>query len=161
MTTVGVTGHQYLNDSSAWEWVRDAIKLIVHDVEPPLLGVTSLAVGADQIFAQVVVDVGGSLSAVIPFPDYPNTFHKPDREIFDRLLKKSINTVVMGCTANQEECYLAAGKTVINMSAFVVAVWDGMPAQGLGGTADIVNYALQLKKRVVQLNPLNKTISEI
>ena len=40
----------------------------------PLIGVTSLAIGADQLFADAVLQLGGELEAVIPFAEYDRTF---------------------------------------------------------------------------------------
>jgi hypothetical protein len=34
-----------------------------------------------------------------------------------------------------------AGKVVVDRSSVLVAVWDGQPSRGLGGTADVVRYA--------------------
>ena len=36
-----------------------------------------------------------------------------------------------------------AGKVVVDRSSVVLAVWDGQPSRGLGGTADVVAYARQ------------------
>ncbi|MEO5877101.1 MAG: hypothetical protein ABIQ26_19070, partial [Streptosporangiaceae bacterium] len=40
-----------------------------------------------------------------------------------------------------DEAYLVAGHRVVKRSDLLLAVWDGRPAGGLGGTADIVAYA--------------------
>ena len=36
-----------------------------------------------------------------------------------------------------------AGKVVVDRSSVLLAVWDGQPSRGLGGTADVVAYARQ------------------
>jgi hypothetical protein len=56
--------------------------------------------------------------------------------------------------------YLAAGKRVVDMSDVMVAIWNGKPAEGLGGTADIVQYALAQKKPVIHINPTARTSTE-
>ena len=33
------------------------------------------------------------------------------------------------------------GRAVVDRSSVLVAVWDGQPSRGLGGTADVVAYA--------------------
>jgi hypothetical protein len=40
-----------------------------------------------------------------------------------------------------EAAYFAAGKLIVNRCDLLLAVWDGQPAGGLGGTGDIVGYA--------------------
>jgi hypothetical protein len=47
-----------------------------------------------------------------------------------------------------EEAFLAAGKSVVDNCQVLIAVWDGKPARGLGGTADIVRYARDTGKAV-------------
>ena len=43
----------------------------------------------------------------------------------------------------QHKGYIAWGHTGVDRSSVLVAVWDGQPARGLGGTADVVAYARQ------------------
>ena len=47
-----------------------------------------------------------------------------------------------------EEAFLAAGTSVVDNCEALIAVWDGKPARGLGGTADIVRYARDSGKAV-------------
>jgi hypothetical protein len=46
---------------------------------------------------------------------------------------------------------------VVDRSERVVAVWDGKPASGVGGTADVVSYAHQKRVPVVVLWPEGAT----
>ena len=39
----------------------------------------------------------------------------------------------------------------------LIAVWDGRQAEGLGGTADIVDHRI-LQGRAVHINPINRTV---
>jgi hypothetical protein len=39
----------------------------------------------------------------------------------------------------------------------MVFVWNGKPAKGHGGTADIVDYALKCNKRIFHINPIDLT----
>lgn len=42
------------------------------------MGVTCLARGADQVFAHVVFDLGGTIEVVLPAADYSESKIKPD-----------------------------------------------------------------------------------
>lgn len=53
-----------------------------------------------------------------------------------------------------DEAYLAAGQEVVDLTDTLLAIWDGQPARGLGGTADVVRYARSVGKRVVVIWPL-------
>lgn len=51
-----------------------------------------------------------------------------------------------------EYAFLKAGKHMVQKSDIIFAIWDGQKAKGLGGTADIVEYAISVEKEVIHLN---------
>lgn len=54
--------------------------------------------------------------------------------------------------------HVAAAEFLLRQVDLLIAVWDGKPAQGPGGTPDIAAQALEQGLPVVHLNPLDKTI---
>ena len=158
---VGVTGHQHLADPSAWPWVRAEIDKVLHKNLVDLVGVSSLAIGADQMFAQAVLAAGGQLEAVVPFEGYDLDFAPDDRSAFKALLSRASAVEVLEPVGTKEEAYLAAGRRVIERTDALVAVWDGEPAAGLGGTADAVRIAAQSGRRIIHINPANRTVTWI
>ena len=125
------------------------------------MGLTSLAIGADQIFAEVVLAQGGAIEAVIPFSDYERTFENDqDLQNYRRLLGAAAAVRILEPSESEEAAYLRAGKLLVERSDLLLAVWDGMPGHGKGGTADIVKYAIVLHKRWVHFNPMTQTISD-
>jgi hypothetical protein len=112
--------------------------------------VTSLAVGADQLFAEVVLELGGRIEAVIPFEGYESKFEiGPDREKYQTLLGHATNVTTLAAKSTEEESYFAAGQLVAETADKLLAVWDGKEAEGLGGTADVVAYAKHIGTPVV------------
>src|SRR5574341_612495 len=153
MTRVGVTGHQRLGSVADWQWVEMEMERILTGAERPLEGITSLAIGADQMFAEAVVRNGGHLIVVLPFKEYERTFTEAgDKQRFRSLIKRAVSIVVLESKGSEEESYLAAGKRVVDESEWMIAVWDGEPAAGLGGTADVVQYAVSQRKPVLHIN---------
>ncbi len=151
---IGITGHQRLKDASRWERVKRAIEAILAHAPTPLIGVTSLAIGADQLFANVVLQQDGLLEAIIPFEGYELTFAEGhDRQEYQRLLIRAARVESLPRMGSDEHAYFEAGKRVVDLADVVVAVWDGQPAAGLGGTADVVAYAQQQGKKVIHLDP--------
>lgn len=153
MTTVGVTGHQEI-PAEALEYVRGRMVDHLCRLPAPLVGNTALAAGADQLFAEVVLDCGGTLHVVLPSRDYPATL--PDPAALERFfaLKRRAHTVeVLDHAEASEAAYLAAGQRIVELSEHLVAVWDGLPARGKGGTADIVAYARTRGRTVLVLWP--------
>lgn len=157
---IGITGHQKLRHASDWEWVGQEMRRILDGVEPPLIGISCLAAGTDQLFAEVILGNGGVLEAVIPFAEYENTFAETDaRDLFCALLTAASRVEVLAKTGSAQEAYLRAGKRVVDLVQMLIAIWDGNPAVGLGGTADIVQYARHKETRVIHLNPDTREIS--
>jgi hypothetical protein len=155
---VGITGHQRLARPGGWGWVSTQIDLVLSQTTKPLVGVTCLAIGADQLFAERVLYHGGALCVVVPFEGYEASFHSAsDRDAYLRLVSiASYKKLLRGC-GSAEQSYMKAGKMVVDLSDLVLAVWDGEPAAGLGGTADVVEFAIERGKPLIHLNPVLET----
>lgn len=156
-TRLGISGHQDLADAAAWPWVRQALHAILANYREPVQAVSSLARGADQLFCEVVLHAGGSSYAVIPFPGYERTFKGEHLDRYRALAARS-HLEVLPPQADDEASFWAAGQRVVELSAVLVAVWDGKPARGLGGTADVVRYATDRHRPVVHLDPDRRTV---
>lgn len=159
---IGITGHQKLENPTNWNWVKFEFNKIFAQYPKPFTGVTSLAIGADQLFAEVVLEHGGSLAAIIPFNGYEFKFSEgDDRQRYHHILDRATTVNILPQMTSDEESYFEAGKKVVDIVDFLVAVWDGKPSRGLGGTADVVEYAQECHKRVVHLNPIICKVDEL
>src|SRR2546423_13742499 len=85
MTAIGVTGHQKLAEAERVHAER-SIEELLRSRPAPVIGLSSLAEGADQIFADVLLRSGGILHAVIPCWGYATIFEPAARENYLRLL---------------------------------------------------------------------------
>jgi hypothetical protein len=151
---IGCTGHQTLNPSTA-DAVRLAIaeELASHDAAT-MVGLSNLAAGTDQLFAQAVLSAGGRLHAVVPCARYETTFSRPeDLTAFNDLLQAAYRRTRLDYPTPTEEAFMAGGRAVADGCDLLLAVWDGKPAGGLGGTADVVAYARTLGKPVLVIWP--------
>jgi hypothetical protein len=158
---VGITGHQRFEDPSVLPWIEKCIREKL-DGYSELRGLSSLAKGADQLFARVVLELGGNLEAVLPFAGYDGTFEDPqDQTSFRELLARCYVVTTLTFTDTKEQSYLLAGEFVADNSDLLIAVWNGKPAAGLGGTGDIVSYALNAGRPVYQINPVTRTMSDL
>lgn len=137
------------------------MRALMVELPEPLIGVTSLAIGADSIFAESVLQHKGSIEAVIPFPEYELTFDIDDRDRYRRLLKAASRVMLLQKKRSDEESYLEAGKMVVDLTEMLLAVWDGKPARGLGGTGDIVEYAVRKRKDIFHLNPITHRVTRL
>jgi hypothetical protein len=155
---IGVTGHRTLRDSTAWNWVESEIEAILTRAGDPLVGLSCLAAGTDQLFAKAVLRLGGTLEVVLPFEGYGGRFSAEERAAYHELLDRAASRQVLRNHGTDEEGYFDAGKRVVDASELLIAVWDGLPARGMGGTADIVAYALSVKREVLHLNPETRQV---
>lgn len=136
----GVTGHRVLPPSIVERAVRHWRRVLPADAQ--LYGVSNLADGADQLFAAHVLAAGGVLEAVLPCEGYAGSLPEGgSRTRFDELRRAAATVITMPYPAPSEHAFLAAGQALVDRCDHLFAVWDGRPARGLGGTADIVTYA--------------------
>ncbi|MFJ9705970.1 hypothetical protein [Streptomyces sp. NPDC101234] len=150
VTRIGVTGHRVLPDA-----VRSAVREGMRGLlggEAELL--TSLAAGADQLCADLALAAGGRVTAVIPGTDYEAQFEDAAAlASYRRLLARCTTRVDLPAEPSPEAAYDMAGRWVVDHCELLVAVWDGRPARGRGGTAEVVAYARANGRRVTVLWP--------
>ncbi len=120
--------------------MEDALRVELAPLDD-LVGISSLAEGADQIFAGLVLARGGRLNVVLPAADYRENFAASDAEHFDDLLAQAASVVELPFGRSTEEAFFAAGQAIVDRCELLLAVWDGQQARGLGGTGDVVAYA--------------------
>ena len=156
---VGITGHQS-RPGIKWSWVGHQITAALQRLSPVSGAMSSLAAGADQVFAERALVLGIPVTAVIPLDGYDAYFDARDQLRLHRLLARS-TVVELKSTRNAEEAFLAAGQYVAEHSGHMVAVWDGLPAEGVGGTADVVEFALGIGKQVTHIDPLKRRVCDL
>ena len=125
-----------------------------------MIAVSSLAIGADQLFASIVVDRGGQIHAVIPFQGYERTFGPQDLDAYRRILSKATVVEILQIDGTDEDKYLATGKRIVELAELLIAIWDGKPAKGMGGTADVVAYAIRRGTKLTHINPVNHSVTK-
>lgn len=158
---IGITGHQRLDNPATWQWVEEAIRNELHKAGEHVTGVTCLAAGSDQVFAEQVLKVGGDIVVILPFDEYAKTLTGSDLDRYERLRAVAVKTETLPRQDTDERSYLAAGKRVTELSEVLVAVWDGQPARGIGGTADIVAWGCRHGLRVVHIDPTGHSVMEL
>ncbi|MBB6121186.1 hypothetical protein [Nocardiopsis algeriensis] len=152
MIRIGVTGHRGLSpdlDRAVTALVRDHLRPYGCD----MVGLSCLADGADTAFAQAVLDAGAPLEAVVPARGYRLALPPEHRPVYDRLLSRAVLVHELDRTESTPQAHLEAGQLLVERCDRLVAVWDGRPARGPGGTADVVAHALARHRPVTVLWP--------
>lgn len=182
--TLGVTGHrrERIPDRD-WEEISnrvcgavEAIHAIAHALAhegaaffapaPAELRVLSaLSDGADSLVAEVATSRGFALDCVLPFPPdcYKADFEDADnRDRFERLFARAENRLILpGSREREAAAYAQAGEAIVAQSTLLVAVWDGRPGKGWGGTADVVETAVECGVPVLQISPNPKIVPRL
>jgi hypothetical protein len=156
---VGITGHQE-REGIHWSWVRHTIRVELSRQRSIRETLSSLATGSDQVFAEVAIDLGLPVTAVLPLEGYDRFFNGQGLANYRRLLGQC-EQMQLRWKGNPERAFFEAGKYIVDNCALLFAVWDGAGADGLGGTGDIVAYAQRKHRPVVHINPITELVSRI
>lgn len=146
---IGVTGHRGI---ASPEDVGDQVDGVIDDL---LTGQTwseievcsALAEGADRLVVErVLVRPGSRLHVILPLePEaYRADFGTPGSvDVFNRLLGDATGVEVAGpdSSGTRQSAYERAGRAMLARCTALVALWDGQPARGRGGTAQMVEEA--------------------
>jgi hypothetical protein len=153
---VGVTGHRGLDEMTT-AWITDAICRELESTAGDLVGMTCLADGADQIFASVVLAVGASLEVVVPAREYRQGLPQDSHGSYDRFLAAAKAVHHLDHQQSDPVAHMEASTFLVDHIDVMIAVWDGLPSRGWGGTADVIDLARQRGKPVTVLWPPGAT----
>jgi len=161
---IGITGHRRhrlkVPDGILMKRILVVIELLQRAAKLRSAGniemVSALAEGADEIAARAALEAGCRLTVLLPFKaeDYETTFSdKAYRPIFRNLLRKADNRIVLpGSLRDATAGYVAVGVETLNRSDIVLTIWDGAPAQGRGGTPEILQSALERRLPIIWID---------
>lgn len=155
---LGITGHRDIHPDDIGV-ARDVthgliVQLGTRYPHTPLVVLSALAEGSDQIVAQVAQANGTPVVCLLPMPldAYRLTLSTGGaRTEFDRLLNCSSHFVLadekIGADSTEDPgsadgYFRALGKALATFSHVLLALWDGMPRDAPGGTGDTVRMRL-------------------
>ncbi|GLZ08987.1 hypothetical protein Acsp03_64530 [Actinomadura sp. NBRC 104412] len=140
MRRIAISGHRGM-PSETEQLVDQAIRKLLATTTGDITGLSCLADGADQIFARAVLDHGGTIEAIVPARQYRDGLPEAAHAEYDRLFSAASGVHTMDFTESDSEAHMAASAYMIDHADELWAVWDGQPARGYGGTADVVAHA--------------------
>jgi hypothetical protein len=155
MLKICVTGHRDL--ANANEVKSDIAYSLSYfkRLDPDLLAISALAKGADTLFADEAVQQAIPIKIILPFT--PEEYRKDFTDQNDIYKLEThlqqygyeITHVSNISTPDQRnQAYRQAGIQMVDLADIVLAVWDSKPANGIGGTGDIVQYAIEKNKEL-------------
>ena len=149
---LGVTGHRVLpNDPRLARQVERAVDLAIEMIGSPhsdsvrLRVITPLGEGADRLVAHTVLGrSGATLEAALPLPveRYLEDFKtETSKEEFCGLLGRADAVGTLPSVPDPKVAYQRVGQYVLDHCDILIALWDGLPPRGKGGTAGVVHRA--------------------
>jgi hypothetical protein len=136
---IGVTGHRNLPADAVPE-ISSRFRSVL-DIAGSGTVISSLAAGADQALSTLAIARGFDIEVVVPCAGYDETFSPDEIEEYRSLFAAAIAVTTLDFAEPSEHAYMAAGKAIVDSCDLLVAVWDGLPARGYGGTGDVTDYA--------------------
>jgi hypothetical protein len=157
---IGVTSHRNMavdEIEPVRERIRDFLDQLKRDYPGlPLIMLSALAEGGDQLAAREALAVGARLIAPLPLPPqtYAEDFGDPAvragfNELCGRaeilqmpLLPGNTQAGIAVHGEPRDRQYAQAGVYIASHCHILLALWDGRESDLLGGTAQVVRYAL-------------------
>lgn len=156
---VAVTGHRDLLPAEEPR-IRERVRAFLGELRATYPGrgvavMSPLAEGADSLVAEVAIDLGLPLTALLPMAReiYQQDFSTREaRERFERLLAAATDVFELPLTPgntpasirdpgpNRSRQYAQAGVFLCAHSHVLLALWDGKPSDQLGGTSQVVRF---------------------
>src|SRR6185437_11062427 len=172
--SVGVTGHRAeVLDTGDVERLRERVRetlLLIEEAgrallerergcfasgPPRLRFVSPIADGTDQIAAELALELGWELQAILPFERerYRESLaNHGARERFDTLLQRATCSLELPGDADDSlDAYVMTGRATVAHCDVLIAVWDGKPPRGRGGTGEVVQLALTRGTAIVHV----------
>jgi hypothetical protein len=160
---IGVTGHRKLGSAPSFandlKTAIERISQVMPRFKKTLLQFTilsPLAEGADRMVVREILRIPNSvLEVILPFEkdDYVKDFKTTKSKAeFEELLSHAKSIKVLPYKDNRNEAYAQVGLYVVDHCDVLIALWNGLPAAGRGGTQEVVKYAKEIKRPLIWIN---------
>lgn len=171
---VGFTGHRPGKSpgrspqdlAACEETLRSTLKLLCAKAEAAGGRVdlfVSLAAGSDLLVASVAQSLGIIIHVILPMPEneFANDFDGDSeswnlaRQFIEQAKDPNVPgtfRVVAGDT-QRPQCYHETNIQMIQSSDALIAVWNNLPAEGLGGTEEVIAQAERHQLPIIKINP--------
>lgn len=152
---VGFSGHRQVEDpAGAAKAIARVLAMLPHEAPGEWIAFSSVASGSDQLFIDEARAAGWSWHAILPLPraEFARDFTAEEWKDVEQRLAQAEHVRVITENGTREDAYLDCGTETVNGCDVLLAFWDGQPARGKGGTAEVVAYAQALGKPVIVID---------
>ena len=162
---IGFSGHQHLDDEATITYVSQSLHELLTAYQErtrqgsqEMLVYSALAPGADQLFIKTALELDIAVEAVIPCAQYEEIFSSTEAlSEYHHSLARCRKIHQLPAQTCSDEAFLEAGRWIVHHSDLVILVWNGYPAGGRGGTADVASYARVLRRPFIHVDTRLRT----
>lgn len=153
---VGITGHRPNKLFNEYEYDGPCTKYILEQllIEIKRLGVkkaiSGMAIGADTIWAELILSQNIPLIAAIPFKGQESRWPKAAQERYFKMLSNPLVTQQIVNSGYSNKAMQIRNEYIVDNCDVLIAVWNGIKE---GGTWNTVNYAREKNKNIVYIHP--------
>jgi uncharacterized phage-like protein YoqJ len=148
---IGITGHRSVKETEEVQYRVDLVleKLRLAYPNRKWIVLSPLAEGTDRIVVKRIQQFANAIAkhvVILPLPmdEYQKDFSTPaSKQEFNQLLSQADDVVELIPKKDRDEAYAQAGQYILRNCDVLVAIWDGKPERGKGGTGEIVRHARQ------------------
>ncbi|MBN2045218.1 MAG: hypothetical protein JW757_09380 [Anaerolineales bacterium] len=107
--------------------------------------ISPLAEGTDRLVVHCLID-NLPIDLIVPLPADQQTYledfnSEKSKKEYQKLISRAKQVIDLTKIDSSERNYLGAGRYVLENCDVLLAIWDGKPSRGAGGTGQIVEEA--------------------
>jgi uncharacterized phage-like protein YoqJ len=157
---IAVTGHrpnklgnEYNLQGIYSDYIRKELSIVLEQFKIAssgnITGITGMALGVDQIFAQVCISLKIPFIAAVPCFDQDSMWPARSIALYHSLLSQAKEKVYVTEGYYNKDCMQKRNEWMVDHCDVLIAVWDGTH----GGTKNCFDYAVRTNKIISRINP--------
>ncbi len=163
---IGITGHRNLGNAATFRFVSRSLHTLLADAQhrhtEGIVALFGMAEGTDTLFGQIALNLNIPLIAVIPYAGFIDDFPTGSlRQQYQHLVTRCEMVYTLPFATRSDEAYMAAGCWLADHSDLLLAVWNGQPAAGRGGTGDVVAYTQCIGRPIIHIHTVEHTLRSL
>jgi uncharacterized phage-like protein YoqJ len=156
---IAVTGHrpnklggEYNLEGPYSNYIRNEIETLLANWwvanKGNVTGISGMALGVDQLFAKICIEVGIPFIAAVPCQGQESPWPEVSRIRYHRLLERASQVYHVSTSTYSKDCMQKRNEWMVDQCDVLIAVWNGTP----GGTKNCLDYAIRKDKLIARID---------
>lgn len=156
MITIGFTGHRptkmggYKIPNPTYISIFQTTEDLLLELKPEKC-ITGVALGYDQLAANICINLGIPFIAAVPFEGQEKKWPEQTQKDYYKLLKKADEIVIVSNGDYSANKMQIRNEWIVNHSDAMIACFDGVSK---GGTANCIEFAKEQNKPIYIIKPI-------